>query len=416
MKQSQLFTKTLKEVPKDETSKNAQLLIRAGYIHKEMAGAYNFLPLGYRVLQNIIQIIREEIVAIGGQEVLLTSLQRKDLWSASERWDDSVIDVWFKTVLANKSEVGLANTHEEPMTDLLKQSIASYKDLPQYVFQFQNKFRNELRARSGITRTREFIMKDLYSFNKDQESLDAFYEEAKAAYHRIFDRLGIGDRTYLTFASGGAFSKYSHEFQTVCDAGEDTIYLHEGKKLAVNDEVYTDEVLADLGLKKEELQEVRAIETGNIFKLGTRFSAALGLNYTDESGQEKPVIMGSYGIGPARAMGTIVELMSDEKGLVWPESIAPFTVHLVEISNGNENVSQKANEVYKWFTKQGVDVLWDDRDVPAGAKFADSDLIGIPHRIVVSAKTGKDVEYKSRTQDTSELLAVEELHAKIKRQ
>lgn len=387
MRQSQLFTKTRKDAPKDEVSKNAQLLIRAGYIHKEMAGVYAMLPLGLRVFNNIISIIREEMNAIGGQEISMTALQDPAPWKASGRWEDAVVDIWFKTTLKNGAEVGLGNTHEEPLTTLMTEYISSYKDLPSYAYQFQTKFRNETRAKSGIMRTREFVMKDLYSFSKDEAEFKKFYEECAAAYLRIFTRAGIGDKTYRTFASGGSFSKFSDEFQTICDAGEDIIYVHEGKGIAINEEVYTDEVLADLGVTKDELKQEKSIEVGNIFPLGTKYSGPLNLAYKNEKGENIPVYMGSYGIGPARLMGTIVELLSDDKGIVWPESVAPFAVHLVELSNGNTEVHDEAEEMYRQLTRNGIEVLWDDRDARAGEKFADSDLIGIPLRVVVSEKT-----------------------------
>ncbi|NDG28690.1 prolyl-tRNA synthetase [bacterium] len=322
MKSSQLFTRTRKQAPADETAKNAQLLIRAGFVHKEMAGVYTFLPLGKRVLENVIQIIREEMNAIGGNEISLTALQQKDVWEASGRWSDDVMDVWFRTTLANGTELGLAPTHEEPLTALMKNFIDSYKDLPSYPYQFQIKFRNELRSKSGLMRGREFTMKDLYSFSKDRAEHEAFYEKCAAAYKVIFDRLGIGDITYRTFASGGSFSKFSDEFQTVSPVGEDTIFIHEGKGIALNQEVYTDEVMKDLGIDKNDLVEKTAVEVGNIFTLGTKFSDALDLNYAAEDGTKQPVFMGSYGIGPSRLVGLLAEHFADDRGLVWP--IAKF--------------------------------------------------------------------------------------------
>ncbi len=295
MRVTHLFTKTLKNAPADEVAKNAQLLIRAGFVYKEMAGVYAYLPLGKKVLENIIQIIREEMDAVGGNEISLTALQPSAVWEASGRWDDSVLDVWFKTKLANGSELGLAPTHEEPLTKLMKSYIHSYKDLPLYPYQFQIKFRNELRSKSGLMRGREFWMKDLYSFSRTQEEHDAFYEKISLAYDRVFERLGLGDSTFKTFASGGSFAKFSHEFQTISEVGEDIIYLHREKNIAINEEVYTDEVLAELGVSKDELEEVKAVEVGNIFTLGTRFSDPLDLKFTDENGESKPVIMGSYG-------------------------------------------------------------------------------------------------------------------------
>jgi prolyl-tRNA synthetase len=405
MRQSQLFTKTRKEAPKDEVSKNAELLIRAGFIHKEMAGVYTFLPLGLRVLNNIVGIIRDEMNKIGGQEIALTALQDKNVWEKSGRWSDEVVDNWFKTKLKNQSELGLGFTHEEPLTVLMKNFVASYRDLPKFVYQFQTKFRNEARAKSGIMRGREFLMKDLYSFSKNQKEHDEFYEKSKQAYMNIFERVGLGGRTFITFASGGTFSKYSHEFQTITDAGEDTIYVDQEKKIAVNKEVYADEVLKDLELKKKDLKEEKAVEVGNIFSLGTRFSEPFDLSYVDESGEKKLVVMGSYGIGPGRVMGTIVEVLSDSKGIVWPKEVAPFTVHLIEMKGG-EAVSVAAEKLYRDLNKKGISVLWDDRDTRAGEKFADADLIGIPYRVIISEKTLKEnkFELKLRTEEEAELV------------
>ncbi len=409
MRQSLLFTKTRKEAPKDEVSKNAQLLIRAGYIHKEMAGVYDYLPLGLRTLEKVNDIIRKEMNAIGGQELLLSALQDPLLWQKTDRWDEEKVDSWFKTKLQNDTVLGLGFTHEEPLTRIMKEHIHSYRDLPQYVYQVQDKFRNELRAKSGIMRGREFLMKDLYSFSQNNDEHDAFYEKAKEAYLTIFKRAGLGDRTYVTFASGGVFSEYSHEFQTLCNAGEDTIYVSKEKNIAVNKEVYTDEVLSDLGLDEEMLIKEKAIEVGNIFSLGTRFSEALGLVYKDETGNEHPVVMGSYGIGPGRLMGTIAEIYSDEKGLMWPESVAPFKVHLLVIASGEgKGVHTEAEKLYMSLLDKGVEVLYDDREARAGEKLADADLLGIPYRVVISEKTleKKSVEVKKRSEDDVELVSL----------
>ncbi len=398
MRQSQLFTKTRKDAPKDEVAKNAELLIRAGFIHKEMAGVYSFLPLGLRVMNKIVDVIRHEINEIGGQEIHMTALQDKKLWETSGRWDDAVVDNWFKTKLKNDTEVGLGFTHEEPLTNIMTEYVQSFRDLPVYVYQFQTKFRNEQRAKSGIMRGREFLMKDLYSFSPDQKSHDDFYEKAKKAYLNIFNEVGLGDKTYITSASGGSFSKYSHEFQTLTEAGEDTIFVSEKKKIAVNKEVLNDEVLKDLGLKKEDLVEKKAVEVGNIFPLGTKFSDALGLNFVDEKGQKKPVIMGSYGIGPGRLMGTVAEVLSDDKGLIWPMSISPFHIHLIALPDKEGKVLKAADKFYNELKKKDIEVLYDDRDLRAGEKFADSDLIGIPIRVIISEKTIADdvVEVKDR--------------------
>lgn len=403
MRQSKLFTKTRRDAPKDEVAKNAQLLIRAGYIHKEMAGAYSYLPLGLRVFNNIVGIIREEMNAIGGQEIVLTALQSPAVWKKTGRWSDEAIDVWFKTELKGGGELGLGTTHEEPLTALMAEYVSSYKDLPKYVYQFQTKFRNELRAKSGIMRTREFVMKDLYSFSKSEEEFRLFYEEVAKAYIKVFQRVGLGEKTFRTFASGGSFSKFSDEFQTVSESGEDTIHLHRARKIGVNKEVYTDEVLAELDIKKEELEEVKAIEVGNIFPLGTRFSEALGLTFKDEEGNEQPVVMGSYGIGPGRLMGTIAEVLSDEKGIVWPKEVAPFPAHLIAISSGNQDITAEADRLYELLREHGIEALYDDRDVRAGEKFADADLIGIPTRVIVSEKTmsAGGVELTNRSDGTT---------------
>lgn len=386
MRQSQLFTKTRKEAPKDEEAKNAQLLIRAGFVHKEMAGVYAYLPLGLRVVEKIKQIVREEMNAIGGSEMIMTALQRKELWEVTDRWDDEKVDVWFKSELKNGTEVGFGWSHEEPITDMMKNFIESYRDLPVFAYQFQTKLRNELRAKSGIMRGREFVMKDMYSYTTDSETHEAFYQATIRAYLNVFARAGLGDRTFLTFASGGAFTQFSHEFQTLSDVGEDTVYLHRGKNLAVNKEVLTDEVLAQLEINRDELEEVKSVEVGNIFNFGEVKSKELGLYYKGEDGTQKPVILGSYGIGITRLMGTIVEIFSDEKGLVWPEAVAPFRYHLVSLAGNDADVATLADSLYDEMVSKGVEVLYDDRDARAGEKFADSDLIGIPYRIIV----GKD--------------------------
>lgn len=412
MRMSQLFTKTSKTVPGDEVAKNAQLLIKAGFIYKEMAGVYVYLPLGKRVLDSIIQIIREEMDAVGGHELSMTALQSREAWQASGRWDDTVMDVWFKTRLANGSELGLAPTHEEPITKMMTNFISSYKDLPRYPYQFQIKFRNEPRAKSGLLRGREFWMKDLYSFSRDRAEHELFYERIAAAYERVYQRLGLGDNTYKTFASGGSFSKYSHEFQTISAVGEDTIYVHEGKRIAINEEVYTDDVLADLGVARDELVQKKAVEVGNIFTLGTKFSDAIGLHYTDEHGRQQPVFMGSYGIGPSRLMGLLAEHFSDDKGLVWPENVAPFALQLVVIGDG---AKETADQWYQSLSDEGIAVLYDDRDVRPGAKFADAELMGMPWRVTISERLLESGQFEltNRRTGETELLDLTAIRQKI---
>lgn len=413
MRLTQLFTKTSKSAPSDEVAKNAQLLIRAGFIHKEMAGVYSYLPLGKIVLEKIMSVIREEMNAIGGSEVSLTALQRPDVWVTSGRWDDSVMDVWFKTRLASGSEIGLAPTHEEPLTQLMKSHIHSYKDLPVYPYQFQIKFRNELRSKSGLMRGREFWMKDLYSFSRSQAEHDMFYAKAANAYLRIYDRLGLGEGTYKTFASGGSFAPYSHEFQTISPVGEDKIYVHEASRIAINEEVYNDAVLADLGLEKSEFVEKTAVEVGNIFTLGTRFSEPLELTFADEDGTVKPVFMGSYGMGPSRIMGLIAEHFADDKGLVWPANVAPAQVYLVRI--GDQAAIDHADGLYGELEKAGIETLYDDRDVRPGQKFADAELIGIPYRVTVSDRllAHNQYEFTERKTGETQLLTRDQLLAKL---
>ena len=408
MRQSKLFTKTRREVPKDEEAKNAILLIRAGFIHKELAGVYSYLPLGLRVLEKIKNLVREEMNALGGQEIIMTSLQRKELWQETDRWDDEKVDVWFKSQLKNGAEVGFGWSHEEPITDMMKNHIASYRDLPIFVYQFQTKLRNELRTKSGIIRGREFVMKDMYTYVTDETEHKRIYDAITASYVNIFNRIGLGDRTFLTFASGGAFTRFSHEFQTIIDTGEDTIYLNREKKIAVNKEVLNDEVLKELGLVRSELEEAATAEVGNIFSFGGSKSEQLGLYFKDEKGESMPVILGSYGIGITRLMGVTVEALSDEKGIVWPKEVAPFKVHLLSLTAESKNFADK---VYKTLLSKGVEVLYDDRDLRAGEKFADADLIGIPMHIVIGEKAlaSKKLEIKDRASGESKELTLEQL-------
>ncbi|MEK7558225.1 MAG: aminoacyl--tRNA ligase-related protein [Patescibacteria group bacterium] len=414
MLQSQLFTKTRKEAPQDEVSKNARLLIQAGFIDKLQSGVYTYLPLGLQVLKNIENIIRDEMDKAGGQELLMPTLQPKENWETTGRW--STMTDLYKVKDSSGRENALGPTHEEVVVPLVKQFISSYRDLPMYVYQIQNKFRMELRAKSGILRGREFLMKDLYSFHADEKDLAKYYEVMKIAYKNIFNRAGIGERTYITFGSGGTFSKYSHEFQTLAPAGEDTIYLCEKCKMAVNKEIHTEEKSCP-GCGGSKLKEERAIEVGNIFELKTKYSEPFNLTFKDKEGNEKPVIMGCYGIGLGRLMGAIVEVMSDERGIVWPDSVAPYQVHLIELSGEKSDIKKEADNLYSVLQKEGITVLYDERKgTSAGEKFADADLIGIPYRAVVSEKSiaSGGIELKGRKDQKGVIVTEDKLIALVK--
>ena len=417
MKQSKLFSKTRKNISVDEISKNAQLLIRAGYIHKEMAGVYAYLPLGLRVIEKIKSIVNEEMNAIGGQEIIMTVLQKKELWERTDRWSDEKVDIWFKSKLKNKNEVGLGWSHEEPITNMMIDHITSFRDLPVMVYQFQTKLRNELRAKSGIMRGREFLMKDLYSYSLDEASHKKIYDLVAKAYMKVFKRTGIGKDTFVTFAPGGLFTKeFSHEFQTITENGEDSIYIDRKKNIAINTDIDDKKVFEKLGVKKENLEKISTSEVGNIFSFGTKKAEELGLFYKNNKGESKLVWIGSYGIGITRLMGVIAEKMSDEKGLIWPKEVAPFSVHLIAVEK-TAKVRRIANKIYQDLEKQGIEVLYDDRETKsAGEKFAEADLIGIPYRVVVSEKTLKtnSVEIKERNKKLAKIIKISKLVNAVK--
>ncbi len=399
MKQAKLFTKAVKTLAKDEDSYNAQILIRAGFIDKVAAGIYNYLPLGKIVLDKISQIIREEMNQVAGQEILMPALSPKELWQQTDRWTN--FDVLFKLTGSDKKEYALGATHEEVVTPLMQKFIFSYKELPASVYQIQTKFRNEKRAKAGLIRGREFLMKDMYSFHANQEDLDTYYETVKQAYFKIFDRLGLGSATYLTYASGGVFSKYSHEFQTLCPAGEDKIFICQKCQTAINSEIIKQQKTCPQ-CQGSDFQEEKAVEVGNIFKLGSRFSQAFNFYYTDKQGNKQAIIMGCYGLGISRVLATIVEKNHDAQGPIWPSAIAPFPIHLISLG-----VNQAAEKLYEKLKKAKLNVLYDDREISAGAKFAEADLIACPIRLVISEKTlSKNlVEIKKRNEATSQLIA-----------
>ena len=405
MKQSQLFTKTQKDAPSGEVSINAKLLIRAGFVDKLMAGVYTFLPLGIIVYKKIETIIREEMNAAGGQEMLMPSLHPKENWEITGRWK-LMDDEMYKVKDGESREYVLAPTHEEVVIPLAKKFVNSYKDLPLAVYQFQNKFRKEKRAKSGLLRGREFIMKDLYSFHLDEKSLDEYYEKMEKAYENIWKRVGIADVTYKTFASGGSFSKYSHEYQAITSAGEDLIYICNKCRTAVNKEIIADveNKCPECGAILEKIE--KAVEVGNIFKNKDKYTKPFNLSIKNEKGEEKILLTGCYGIGLQRLMGTVVEIYHDEKGILWPESVAPFKVHLLSL-----NKAEEGEKIYEQLQSAGIEVLYDDREAGAGEKFADADLIGIPYRIVVSEKslTAGGVELKKRSEKESKIVEIKNL-------
>ena len=424
MRSSQLFTRTSKDANKSEVSRNAQLLIRAGYVSRLMAGVYQYLPLGFRVLNKIENIVREEMNAIGGQEILMPTLHPRENWEKTGRWEK--VDVLY-TLSSNRTDtkaehdLALAPTHEESVTPLAASFIQSYRDLPFATYHIQTKLRNEPRPKSGVMRGREFRMKDLYSFHADQADLDAFYERATQAYMNVYKRCGLGDLTLLTYASGGSFSKYSHEFQTISDYGEDIVYRLPGTNIAINKEVVEDQdALREIipGYKpgdESKLEELKAIEVGNIFKLGTRFSDAFNVNYTDRDGAMKRPVMGCYGIGTSRMIGAIAECMGDENGLVWPEEVAPFKVGIINLKVGNASTDKACEDLYAALNKAGIETFYDDRNESAGVKFADMDLIGLPWQVIIGPRGIEKgmVEIKNRKTGERQELSAESALAQL---
>lgn len=402
MKQSKYFLRTSKTAPADDVSVNARLLEQGGYVQKVMAGVYSYLPLGWRVLSKIENIVRQEMDAIGGQEIFMPSLHPKENWLATGRWTD--LDVLFKIKSQHGYEYALGPTHEEIVTPMATQIISSYKDLPLSVYQIQTKFRDEARAKSGLMRGREFRMKDLYSFHISEEDMEKYYSVVVESYKRTFTRLGL--KVLFTEASGGTFSKFSHEFQVETENGEDTIYICEKCGMAKNKEVFQ-EGIECTNCGTTSWRQAFGAEVGNIFKLQHKYSTGFNLKFTGQDGQPNLVYMGCYGIGTSRLMGVLVEKFHDEKGIIWPESVAPFKAHLISLKGGEE----QAEKIYNDLLQAGIEVLYDDRDTSAGVKFADSDLIGIPYRIVVSKKTVEQngVEVKKRSEGDAKIMKIDEL-------
>lgn len=402
MRQSHLFGKTQKQAPKDEVSVNARLLAQGGFINKLTAGVYTYLPLGLRVLKNIQAIVRQEMEAIGGQEILMPALHPKENWQQTGRWDDPGTEVMFQFEGRSGKQFGLGWTHEEIITPLVKNYISSYKDLPLALYQIQDKFRNEPRAKSGLMRGIEFSMKDLYSFHRSEADLEEYYQKALEAYGKIFQHCGLD--ALATEASGGTFAQFSHEFQVLTEYGEDTIFYCPSCRYAQNKEIATLKSGDHCPRCSGTIMEATAIEVGNVFQLKTKYSTPFKLEFTDQDGSIKPVLMGCYGIGPSRVMGAIVEVHHDAQGIIWPQAVAPFQVHLIGLGTDSRQV-QAAEKVYAALATHGIDVLYDDRlDSSAGQKFADADLLGIPYRLVVSAKTGSRVEVKQRQQTETTII------------
>jgi prolyl-tRNA synthetase len=406
MKQSVLFPKTRKEAPKDAESINHKLLVRGGFVDQLMSGSWTLLPLGFRVVTKINQVIREEMNAIGGQEMLMPLLNPKSIWEETGRWEKAeeimyqfeVSDKWF----------GLAFTHEEVVMDLLRKNINSYQDLPLAVYHFSTKFRKEVRAKSGILRGREFMMKDLYSAHVSEADMMDYYEKVKDAYSKIFKRIGFDFK--ITEASGGVFTdKHTHEFQVLAEGGEDTIFYCTKCDWGENKEIFDGKDGDKCPKCGSPIKEAKSIEVGNIFPLGTWFAERMRVYFTDKDGGKKPVWFASYGIGPTRVMGTLVEVNNDDKGIIWPKSVAPFDVHLVELPG-----AKNAKKIYEELKEKGIDVLWDDRDVGPGQKFADADLIGIPVRLILSSRNGEKIEWKERSSEKTELLSFDEVLGKLK--
>lgn len=395
MKRTQLFLQTIREVPSDSDSINATLLVRAGFVEKLMSGVYALLPMGVRVVQKIEMIVREEMNKIGGQEILMNVLQPKELWQETGRWDEAD-EILYKLKDRSDKDLTLAPTHEEQITDIVRHHITSYKQLPFALYQIQTKFRHEARAKSGLLRGREFIMKDMYSFHVDQKDFEIFYDQAKEAYFNVFKRLGLEAK--IVEASGGVFSKYSHEYQVITPVGEDTIFYCSKCEFAQNKEIA--EVTegdkcpnCDGVIKKD-----NAIEVGNIFPLKNKFSSSMGAKVLDSEGKEIEIIMGCYGIGISRLLGAIVEIYHDNYGMIWPESTAPFLVNIISLAKNEE-----AEKLYQSLKASGIETLYDDRDsATAGEKFADADLIGCPWRVVISAKSLEAGGYEVYNRKTRE--------------
>ncbi|MFB6225797.1 MAG: proline--tRNA ligase [Candidatus Paceibacteria bacterium] len=418
MKQSNLFTKTKKNPPQDADSKNAKLLIQGGFIDQLASGIYSFLPLGLRSLRKVKDIIREEMNDIGGQEILMPAIHPKEIWEQTDRWNEPGEEVMFQFEGRSGKEYGLGWSHEEVITRIAQKHSFSYRDLPFSVYQIQDKFRNEPRAKSGLLRGLEFSMKDMYSFHLSEDGLEDYYETVADSYGKIFKRCGLD--SIRTRADGGSFSKFSDEFQVITENGEDTIYTCNECSFSQNSELGEFEDGSECPECSGAIEGHRAIEVGNIFKLKTKYSDAFDFTVTGEDGKENDVYMGCYGIGPSRVLGSIVEVHHDDNGIVWPSSVAPFHVHLVSLSSNDsktqDKINKKSEQIYNQLKESDIEVLWDDRaNTSAGEKFAVSDLLGMPIRLVISKNTLEEeaVELSERSSDEENMIPYNKLEARI---
>ena len=382
MKATKLFFKTRKESPKDSDSINANFLVRSGYIQKHMSGVYGLLPLGLKVYRKIENIVREGMNSVDGQEILMNVLQPRELWDETGRFSE-ISEIMYQFKDKRGKDIGLAPTHEEQVTDIIRHHIKSYKDLPASLYQIQVKFRNEPRAKSGLLRGREFMMKDMYSFHVDEKDFENHYKKVGDKYLEIFSKIGL--KAKYVAADGGIFSKYSHEFQVICPTGEDTIYYCDKCDFAENKEIAKVKDGDKCPECSGEIIEAKSIEVGNIFPLKNKFSSAMGAKFVDKDGSEKDLVMGCYGIGLTRVLAAIVEVYFDQEKnkMIWPESVAPYNAEIISLGKDKE-----AEELYKKI-KDKIEILYDDRDVSAGEKFAEADLIGSPKRVIVSEKSIK---------------------------
>jgi len=414
-RQSRLLTKSRKDVSKDEASANAQLLERGGFVNKLAAGIYSYLPMGLRVLTKIETIVREEMTAIGSEEVLMPGLTPKAPWEATGRWTDPGTQVQFQLKDNGGRDFGLGFSHEEIVTPLVSQFVRSYRDVPKSVFQIQTKFRDEPRAKSGLLRGREFRMKDMYSFHTDATELDNYYEQVVAAYMRVFSRVGLN--AFRVKALGGVFSpEPSDEFTVEAPVGEDTIFRCDHCDFAENKEIATVKAGDTCPNGDGSIQEIKGIEVGNTFRLGAKYSSAINWTIADKEGKTTPVLMGCYGIGISRLVGAVVECSHDDHGIIWPQAIAPYDVHVVNLMRTKADV---ADDTAVLLERAGYSVLYDDRpEASVGAKLADADLFGIPVRVVISERSlaQGSIEVKARKSDTPILVAPTDVVAAVEKE